>query len=326
MITKLISRQNWRNSPAHLLFLSRFIEPRRPEDFVTGVEWNEVLQEDPYNTISKFIDENMLLEGDLGCRLSYKYRVIELKDFLKQRGLAVSGKKNELINRLITTDKIGMENLVSDLLVLLCTDEGRKIAEDYLQNEKEKRIFTEQQTLQFLHDRKFKEACLLMGHYEAEQVFQRGIGINWKEYTPEKDIKMLNDIFSSKPKVLKEMDTTKYEKLWIVASMMYLWGTNKSGNWIDSNFETGILYDVTTTSRLIESNAYFKRDMRDFVRNGAKKVYINSYANDDLVCSACKKISGKRFNISEIPELPYEQCTSEMGCRCGVSEYQIEKY
>lgn len=48
MLKKLFVRQDWLNSPAHLLFLSKFIEPRRPEDFVTRVEWKEVLQEDPY--------------------------------------------------------------------------------------------------------------------------------------------------------------------------------------------------------------------------------------------------------------------------------------
>jgi hypothetical protein len=271
-----------------------------------------------------FIDENMLMEGDLACRLSYKYKIVDLKEFLKQHGLAVSGKKEELINRLITVDKLGMENLVSDLLVLLCTDDGRKIAEDYLKNEKEKRIFAEQQTIQFLHDRKFKEACLIMGNYEADQVFQRGIGINWKKYTPERDIEMLNDIFSSKPKVLKEMDSSKYDKLWIDASMHHLWGTNKSGNWIDSDFETGIHYDVTTAARLIEANAYYKRNMRELVRNGKKIVYIISCANDSLVCPACKKLSGKRFKISEVPELPYEQCTSEMGCRCDVADFRVE--
>jgi hypothetical protein len=325
-MNKFFGNKDWHTSPAHLLFLSKFIEPRKPEDFVTRAEWKEVLQEDPYKTISMFINENMLMEGDLTCCLSYKYKVIELKDLLKQRGLAVSGKKGELINRLITTDKLGMENLVSDLLVLLCTDEGRKIAEEYLNNEKEKRILAEQQTILFLHNRIFKEACLIMGHYEADQVFQRGIGIDWKKYTPERDIEMLNDIYNSKPKVLKDMDSVKYDNLWIVASMLYLCGTNKSGNWIDRDFETGISYDVTTASRLIESNAYFKRDMRDFARNGAKKVYINSYVNDDLVCPECKMLGGKRFNISEIPELPFEQCTSEMGCRCSISEYPIEKY
>jgi hypothetical protein len=324
MITKLISRHNWRNSPAHLLFLSKFIDPRRPEDFVTRVEWIEVLQEDPYKTISKLIDENMLMEGDLGCRLSYKYRVVELKDLLRQRGLTVSGKKDELIKRLITTDKLGAENLVSDLLVLLCTDEGRKIAEDYLRKEKEKRIFAEQQTLKYLRDRKFREACLIMGHYEAEQVFYRGMNIDWKKYTPESDIKMLNDIYSSKPRALKEMDASKYETLWINASMHYLWGTNRLGNWIDSDFQTGIKYDVTTASRLIEFNAYFKRDKRELELNGKKIVYIYSFANDDLVCPACKKLSGKKFKISEVPELPYEQCTSEMGCRCNVVDFRVE--
>jgi hypothetical protein len=91
-MNKLFSKKDWHTSPAHLLFLSKFVEPRKPEDFVTRIEWKEVLHDDPYKTISMWIDENMLMEGDLGCRLGYKYKVIELKDFLKQRGLAVSGK------------------------------------------------------------------------------------------------------------------------------------------------------------------------------------------------------------------------------------------
>jgi hypothetical protein len=64
--------------------------------------------------------------------------------------------------------------------------------------------------------------------------------------------------------------------------------------------------------------------MRELVRNGKKIVYIISCANDSLVCPACKKLSGKRFKISEVPELPYEQCTSEMGCRCDVADFRVE--
>ena len=42
---------------------------------------------------------------------------------------------------------------------------------------------------------------------------------------------------------------------------------------------------------------------------------VEIFATQDS-CDACKKISGKRFSLDQVLELPYEHCTHEMGCRC----------
>lgn len=38
--------------------------------------------------------------------------------------------------------------------------------------------------------------------------------------------------------------------------------------------------------------------------------------NDDELCSACREIDGVVFPREGAPTLPYEKCTSELGCRC----------
>ncbi len=40
-------------------------------------------------------------------------------------------------------------------------------------------------------------------------------------------------------------------------------------------------------------------------------------------CDVCKKLSNKQFTIDNVPELPYEKCTSSKGCRCSYSPVTI---
>ena len=44
---------DWRKSPAHLLLLSKFLEPRTVEDFSKSDNWKEVLKEPPQQAIRR---------------------------------------------------------------------------------------------------------------------------------------------------------------------------------------------------------------------------------------------------------------------------------
>ena len=81
---------DWRKAQAHLLFLSKFLEPRKVEDFSKSDNWKEVLKEPPQQAIRRFIDDGMLIQADLSGHLAYKFKVGELKNMLKQRSLPMS--------------------------------------------------------------------------------------------------------------------------------------------------------------------------------------------------------------------------------------------
>ena len=155
------------------------------DDFALSESWKAALREDPKQAIKRFLDEGMSVEADLSARLDYKFKVTELKNLLKVRGLPVSGRKNDLIQRLIQADSKGMKQAVAGLVVLLCSERGQEIAEQFLASEKSKRDKTEQQVMQHLRQRKFKEASMAVASYEAEQVFPRGLGVDWQHHNPD---------------------------------------------------------------------------------------------------------------------------------------------
>jgi hypothetical protein len=312
----VITNIDWQKSKAHLLLLSKFIRGQKVNDFLKwGNYWENVLNESLQIEILRFIDEGMLIYADLTTLVSKQYRATELKDFLRQRGIDISGTKDKLVQRLIQADKEGITKLVAGTEILTCTQAGREIAERYITSEKEKRIKVEQQVKEYLADHNFKEASLTVSRYEAEQVFSRGTGIDWKHHGPNLDILMLNNIFNKKPpKIIERLSNDKLEVVKIATAMMELWGDNKAKKWLPDNFETGLPFDGDAIVRMIEFQAVHKSTLERYRNEGIKRVEI--YPSGDS-CEACKLLAGKRYKIKDALELPYEHCTHKMGCRCG---------
>jgi hypothetical protein len=312
---------DWKNSKAHLLLLSRFINANRFEDFTKHDywknSWNNVLGEPSTQVIKRFVDEGILMTvSDLNDQLSYKYRVTELKDMLKQRGLSVSGHKEEMIKRLALTDPNGIKKAVAELSLLKCTQLGYEIVVEYLMIENEKRINIEHQVMEYLREHDFRKASLTVAAFESEQVFPRGIGIDWNHYNPNHDIEILKTIFENKPpKIIVRLGKEKLEAIRIAGAMMALWGENKAEKWLPENFETNMPFDYDTVVRMMNFYAQHKAELEADRKSGVVKGFKIVSSGDS--CESCKKLNGKCFSFNDVPELPYEHCTHKMGCRCS---------
>lgn len=307
---------DWKKSKAHLLFLSKFIHAQQPDYFAKSDYWGKVLDEPPEQAIKRFVDEGILMNADLNELLSYKYKVNELKDMLKQRSLSVSGRKDEMIQRMMQIDPNGMKEAATGLTLLKCTQHGREIAEQYTASEKEKRIKVDQQVMEYIGKRMFREASMAVASYEAEQVFSRGIGIDWKNYDGKPQTNILNSIFNNdKPEILSKLDDSKLETLRIGAAMMELWGENTASKWLPPNFETGSSIDNDSAARMLLFNSQHKETLKGYAESGVQYVEILA-ANDSNSCESCKKLSGQRFKLGRVPELPNPNCTYKLGCRC----------
>ena len=306
---------NWQKSKAHLLLLSKFIRIQQPAYFAALDYWKNVLGEPPNQSINRFIDEGVLITADLSDYLSYKYKVPELKDMLKQRSLPISGRKDEIIQHLIKADVDGMRKAVAELTLLKCSQRGQEIVEQYLIAEDEKRSEVEKQVIEHLTQRRFREASLTVAAYENEQVFKRGMGIDWKHYNPDHDVERLNDIFRSKPKIVAQLTDDKMEALRIGAAMMELWGINSPEKWLPDNFETGLSLDNDAAARMFLFHAESRANLEGYRDAGATEVEFST-AQNDTVCDSCNELNGKRYKLDEAPELPNPNCTNEMGCRC----------
>lgn len=313
---------DWQRSSAHLLLLSKFLLPRTFGEYAEKDYWKDVLKEPVARALKQFLADGVLISSGLAGRMEYRFKVTDLRSMLRQRGLPVSGRKADLIARLIEADPEGMKTAVAGLTVLQCSDRGQVIVRQYLAAEEARRAAARQATLARLQQGKFKQAGLLMASYEAGQVFQRGINVDWQNYDPSGDALMLKSIFTGgTPKVLAQLGQSKLGPLRVAAAMMNLWSLTGAEvvAWLPSGFETGLTMDAPTAVRMLLTYLGQQsqlQDYREMAKSGLCKSVSMNTCNDESVCPACRALARRHFKLSEVPDLPYEKCASETGCRC----------
>jgi hypothetical protein len=73
---------------------------------------------------------------------------------------------------------------------------------------------------------------------------------------------------------------------------------------------------------LFHTYAVFKREIEEIQSLGyGLGRYVSVIGcNDSAVCPACKSVQQRGIMpIAEVPELPLETCTHEIGCRCSIA-------
>lgn len=92
------------------------------------------------------------------------------------------------------------------------------------------------QVAELLREQKHEIACRTMAKYEATQPYPRGIGINWANYNPERDLQILDWIFNSSPRILEKYDH-EVNGLRLPAAMMLLFGIGRASEWLPVGFQ-----------------------------------------------------------------------------------------
>lgn len=310
-----LRNEDWRKSPAHLLLLSKFCNGDSPETYRKADYWESVLKEKPIQVIEKFLKEGVLETASLHELADYKFKASELKSLLREKALKVSGSKDELIQRLIENDEPLMRDATKGLVLYRCTKEGMQLAEHYVESEKAKKNAAEKATFDLLSKKDILGAVRIVAQYESSQVFSRGLGVDWKNYDIEAGVKYLRYIFEGTPEILKGIEKEQLEVLRLAAAMMNIWGTNTAKSWLPEGFETGIHLDGDVASRMLVFYSSHIENMRGYRLASAKAVEVVG-VDDENACSECKKISGKKYKLEKVPELPYAKCTCVRGCRC----------
>jgi SPP1 gp7 family putative phage head morphogenesis protein len=310
-------KKDWRESPAHLLLLSKFLDGVSPERFHDDERWAAVLGGRPAEAIDRLRKAGMLAPAELRDRIDARFKASELKPLLKQRGLKVSGRKEALIDRLIEHDEAAMRDATGDVVVFRCTEEGRQLAERYLEDERQKREAAERAALDRLQSRDLAGAARAVAGFEAGQVFSRGMGIDWSASPSESDKEILTAIFDRTPALLAGVDTQILRQLRLAAAMQQLWGTGSARKWLPDDCDTGMHLDADTAARMLVFHAFHLENVASYRRAGFETVEVSG-VDDSRSCPQCRQIHGKIFALADAPEMPYAKCTCEMGCRCMV--------
>lgn len=313
---------DWPSSNAHLSLLSRFLFACDVSG-ITKYEMDDTMKESTERALDRFIAEGWLIPASLSAKLSHAFNGTTIRALLKERGLPVSGRKDQGIERLVAADSDGMAAKIAHLKLYECSPKARALVAPIVSAEQEKRQTAEEKrpaaearSFEQLHARDFRGASLTVANFEAEQVSPRGVNVKWKNYDPSNDVAKLEAIFSGKPKILSRLTNEQLDALRVPAAMMELWGVSTCEKWIPRDFCTDLAIDNNTAARMLMFFAMHRANIDDYKKSGVVK-YIEILSSEDP-CDTCKKLSKKKYRLNDTPELPHEHCTHEMGCRCDV--------
>lgn len=300
-----------------LKYVGKGIESNRNYPGYWQYQYNVNAQE----LIANLLNKGFLILGDIDVSLQH-LETKELKDILAKAGLKVSGKKGDLIERIINgIDKQSLLALGLPVYIIRSEIGDRILSEGHQDGMKEyyeaKIIYGDRELvlpiLELIANKKFKEA-------------ERGIE-NLQSY----DKKVFSEFMDFHINTLEQY--SEYE-LRIKACLLYAYMSGKS------SIARNLMNDVCGTEiplNVFEKTKKYLLSMKDFLlinkmanislSNGEYGYYIKS-ANDEKCCKYCRQMEGVFFKASEanlgITYPPFEHCENDF-CRCRVSTTLITR-
>jgi len=305
------------SSSAELLFLSRFKSASIVEGISRPDDWARVLRTTPTSAAHKFLTNGFLKAADLEMSIQSGFNANQWKTLAKERGIAVSGTKKALAQRLASADADGMIKLLSGQQFYICTASGQAAVEEFEFANSRAKQDAEAASLANLQLGKLRDACLIVSSYETLQVFPRGLGMDWKNYGRGSELRTLESIFNTCPARFVNLPSEKLTTLRAAAGMLHIWGVSDATPWLDNIQLENELWSPEIAARMFLFLARHLQRVEEFKAAGFGKVVV--FVNDADQCPECRKHAGKKFRLDEVPNVPFDQCTCPNGCLCMVN-------
>jgi hypothetical protein len=320
---------NWASSQPHLALLEKFLSAREVKSSFLEL-WAPAFGMNPQRVI-----DGLVAHG----ALELSPTVADLKSILSSRGLKVSGKKAELIQRLLEADPKGMEALYEYRMILQCTSAASHAVAGWKVECTKAFETTSDNVIAALRNRNFKEAIHAADTYRKnkfEPPIHPGVAAMTIKSAPrsiDERAKDLATVFTMRPKILGELQPEQWEGLYLNYAVWELLGRTAPKKCMpgftdeDDDCEedapeapekcvsgsTGIkALDSMTATRMLSFYVKHQSDLARMRESGIKKAKIIGIGG----CEACLALKDKTFRLDELPELPYKNCTCELGCRC----------
>jgi len=287
---------------AHSQLLNRFLRPANPDSVIGMTYLESALGESCQSAIRGFIRDG-LLEPYVPSkeeRAQLLFKLTELKDMARERGLKLSGSKEELVRRLLTADLSGISAIIAarELRLVQCSAFGVVFADRYSQ----RRQAMERSVETALREGKLEEAIKSLESFEAE------LGFAKLESERARRLGDVRPIMTGHPRALHRHPKLKLRDVRTSAAMVML-GIKRSrdfppdiGERIDALVNYGQNY----------------RNLQSWRQSGCVRG-VGILGSADGPCEECMKLHNRVWSLNEVPELPNPRCTTEGGCRCSYS-------
>jgi len=270
-----------------------------------GDEWTAALGENAKEALRRFVDTGLLAPCPVQEALSFAFSSAQLQQMLRERGLKVSGRKDELSERLYRADSAAMEEAVAKMNLLKCSESGQQLASEFLVRRDE----MQRTALAALRERNPGLACQVVCE------FQDALGFpEVPMFRTRPDLADVSNVFSVSPRILAGVNTEALEHLRVAGGMAFL---GLRGHRLPESLETGIRLAGPAAVNMIIAAVQIGRNVESWRRLGLVRT-VKILCSADGPCAACAGLRSRIWPINELPEIPYEHCTSPQGCRCVV--------
>jgi SAP domain len=312
---------NWASSQPHLALLKRFLSAREAKDAVPDF-WAPALGKSPKHVIDEMVAHGALEPLPLLETIEICYTVAELKKILSSRGLRVSGKKAELVQRLLEADPKGMEKLCAHRMVLRCTPAASQAVSRWEAEQSTAFETATDNVIAALRNRHFKAAICTADAYRKSKFVppvhpaQEAMTIHPAPRSIEERANDLATVFTMRPKILKGLQPEQWEGLYLNYAVWQLLGRVAPDKCMPGFTGIGAIgngaMSSETATRMLSFHVGHQRDLARWRELGITSGTIIGIGG----CEACLALYNKTFRLDKLPELPYKDCTCALGCRC----------
>jgi hypothetical protein len=315
---KALVPADWATSPAHLAVLERFLSMRDATNSVPDY-WEPLFGMAPQRVVDQMVALKLLEPAPLLAVIEFCHTGAELKKMLASRGLKVSGRKAEQAHRLIEADPDGMEKLHRDRKIAQCAPAVAEVVRNWISEQE--RLFdqTTDEVIAALRQRDVKRAISVADAYwetrfrPPHHPVQDAITIKTPARSLADRATEMATVFRMRPQILSGLRPEEWEGLALDYIVWQLMGRAASEKCMPGF--TGLReMDRGAVLRMLSFYIGHQRDLAQWRTLGIKEGKILCCNSGS--CDACLALDGKTYRLDKLPELPYKNCTCELGCRC----------
>ena len=310
--------QKWEEDPVVLYYLWGAID---------GVDPDEKIEHDPiaYHfdrssaEIHQFLDSVGAFVPAPDSYYLAKMTVKELKVILRSESLKLSGKKAEIIERILQEAPLRANECSAGRAVVLPTDECISLASDWKKEEKRLKQEARDLTFECLKEGQIRKAAEEVIRYESNALFPRGMGTGWGPGSADRLVDLVERILKCRPGNLKNVSDEDLQTIRLASAQSELWGSpdegrNRLPEGIDTNSIIGMDPDIA--ANMVSSLAANKDRIERIRETIGDEAEVRILACGVSSCQYCQEREGNVYRLDDAPDLPHEGCTSGYGCRC----------
>ncbi len=276
----------------------------------------EALGERPTDVARRLRDNGLLLSAPPEAFLDATFRLPELQAMAGNSGLKRSGRKTEVVARLVASDPSGYQAKAERSGLVVCSATAAAQVRVAMEAQRIASAAVERVAMEHLQARRFEAAAHAVVEHEASRLLPRGLNMDWSSPATAADlVARVKTVFGPPPAILGHVLPRELEQLRVVTGMRVLFGDFKPA-WWEAGTEALGRFDAETASRMLLARAYYVRDLVR-LRDVARSVAVSGI-DDFRSCPACRRMDQREFPIEAAPELPNPTCTSPIGCRCQI--------